>query len=64
MYRFRGVIGEDGFPCCFKGVIVRCGGIGCGMGVMRRTACLVVGPVGVGGFACLFGCAAVGRTSD
>ena len=34
------------------------------MGVMRRTACLVVGPVGVGSFAYLFNCAAVGRTSD
>ena len=34
------------------------------MSVVRRAACLVVDPSGVGGFACLFGCAAVGRTSD
>ena len=31
-------------------VIIRCGGIGYNMDVLRPTACLVVGPVGVGGF--------------
>ena len=28
------------------------------------VACLVFGPVAVGGFASLFGCAPVGRASD
>ena len=31
---------------------------------MRQTACLVVGPVVVGGCASLFGCAAAVRASD
>ena len=30
---------------------------------MRRSACLVVGPVAVGGFAALFSCMPVGRAS-
>ena len=34
------------------------------MGVVRRAACLVVGPVAVGGFAALFGCTPAGRASD
>ena len=64
VYKFRKIIGKDDFPCHFRGIVVRCGGVGYGMDVVRRTACLVVGPVGVGGFTCLFGCATVGRTSD
>ena len=37
--------------------------IGYNIGVLQRTACFVVGPVAVGNFAFLFGCAPVGRTS-
>ena len=59
----RSIIGENDFPYHFKKIIVRYKKIGCGMDVMRQTACLVVGPVGVGGFACIFGCAVVGRAS-
>ena len=40
------------------------GRVGCSIGVLRQTACLVVGPVTVGSFAFLFGCTPVGRTSD
>ena len=38
--------------------------IGCDIGGLRRAACLVVGPVTVGGFAFLFGCAPLCRTWD
>ena len=34
-----------------------------GMGVVRRSACLVFGPVAVGSFASLFNCTPVGRAS-
>ena len=41
-------------------MVSRYRGVGCGVGVLRRTACLVVGPVTVGGFVSLFGCTPVG----
>ena len=44
---FRKVIGKNDFPYHFKKIIVRCGGIGCDVDVVRRTACLVVGPSGL-----------------
>ena len=58
------VVGDYGFPCRFMGMIVRYRKIGCGMDVLRKTACLVVNPIKVDSFVCLFGCAAVGRASD
>ena len=64
VYTFRKIIGKNDFPYHFKTIIVRYKRIGCGVGVVRQTACLVVSPVGVGGFACLFGCTTVGRTSE
>ena len=40
------------------------GGVGCGLDVVRRTACLVVRPVVVGGYASLFSCTAAVQASD
>ena len=62
VYGFGEVVGKIDFPYHFKKIIVRYGEIGCDMGVVRRTACLVVGPVGVDSFAYLFNCTTVGRT--
>ena len=50
--------------CLVGRKIVRCREVGCGMDVLRRTACLVIGPDRVDGFACLFGCTTVDRASD
>ena len=61
---FGKMIGKDDFPCRFGKMIVRCRRVGSGMDVLRRTACLVVGPVGVDSFAYLFNCTTVGRASD
>ena len=44
--------------------MARCGRVGCGLGVVRRSACLVFGPVMVGGCAAFFICTPVGRASD
>ena len=62
MYKLRKIVGSSGFSALFVGVVSHCGGIGCGIGVLQQTACLVVGPVTVGGFAFFFGCTPVGRT--
>ena len=59
-----GIVGSGGFSAQFVGVVSRCRRIGCGINVLQRTACLVVGPVTVGNFAFLFNCTPVGRTSD
>ena len=63
VYRLRRIVGSNGFSAQFIGIISHYGGIGCGINVLQRTACLVVGPVAVGNFAFLFGCAPVGRAS-
>ena len=59
----RRIVGSSSFSARFVGVVSHCGGIGYNINVLQRAACLVVGPVAVGGFAFLFGCAPVGRTS-
>ena len=64
VYEFRRIVGGADFSGRFGGIVVCCERVGCGMGIVRRSACLVFGPVAVGGFASLFGCAPVGRASD
>ena len=64
VYKFRKIIGKNDFPYHFKKMAVRYKKIGYNIDVVRRTACSVVGPVGVGSFAFLFSCTTVGRTSD
>ena len=56
-------MGGAGFSGRFRKIIVRYRRVGCGMGVVRQSACLVFGPVAVGGFVSLFGCAPVSRAS-
>ena len=58
------IVGSGGFSARFVGMVSHCRGIGCDVGVLQRAACLVVGPVAVGGFAFLFGCTPVGLVSD
>ena len=57
------IVGSNGFSAQFIKIISHYKKIGYGIGVLQRAACLVVGPVAVGGFAFLFGCTPVGRTS-
>ena len=38
-------LGSGGFSVRFVWIISRCGRIGCGIGVLQQTACLVVGLV-------------------
>ena len=64
MCRLRKIVGSDNFSARFVGVVSHYGEVGCDVDVLQQTACLVVGPVTVGGFAFLFGCVLVGRASD
>ena len=64
VYKFRKIIGKNEFPYHFKKIIVRYKKIGYNVDVLQQTACLVVNPIKVNGFAYLFNCTTVGRTSD
>ena len=64
VYKFRTIIGKNDFPYHFKKIIVRSKKIGYNINVLRQTACLVVNPIKVNSFACLFNCTTVGRASD
>ena len=63
VYGLGRIVGSGGFSAQFVEVVSHCGKVGCGVGVLRWTACLVVGPVAVGRFAFFFGCAPVGQAS-
>ena len=52
------VVGSGG------GMVERCVGVECGLGVVRQSACLVLGPIAVYGCGFLFNCTMVGQASD
>ena len=58
------ITGKNDFPYHFKKTFVRYKKIGYNINVVRQAACLVVNPIKVNSFACLFYCTTVGRTSD
>ena len=60
----RKIVGSNNFSAQFIKMISHYKKIGCGVGVLQQTACLVVGPIAVGGFAFLFNCPPVGQASD
>ena len=64
VYKLKKIVGGADFSDQFRKIIVRYKRVGYCMNIMRRSACLVFGPVAVGGFASLFGCTPVGRASD
>ena len=64
VYRFRKNVGKSTFSEQFRKVINRYKRIGYSLGVVRRTACLVVGPIIVDDCASLFDCMAAVRVSD
>ena len=61
---FRKIVGESDFSEQFGKLINRYKRIGYSLDVVRRTACLVVGPVVVDGCASLFNCTTAVRASD
>ena len=60
VYKFKRIVWGPGFGDQFKGIVKRYVGVGCGLDIMRRSACLVLGPVMVCGCGFLFSCTAVG----
>ena len=64
VYRFRKIVGKSNFSEQFRKLINRYKRIGYSLDIMRQTACLVVNPVIVDGYASLFNCTTVVRASD
>ena len=63
VYRFGKLVGRNDVPFRFGGVVARYECVGYGLHVVRRSACLVFGPVVVDSCASNFGCVPVGRAS-
>ena len=64
LYRFRKIVGKSSFSEKFRKLINRYKRIGHSLDIMRQTACLVVNPIIVDGYASLFNCTTAVRASD
>ena len=64
VYRFRKIVGKSNFSEQFRKLINRYKRIGYSLDIMRQTACLVVNPINVDGYASLFNCTTAVRASD
>ena len=64
VYKFKKIRGMTDFSDRFKKNIMRYKRIGYNLNVMRQSACLVINPITVDGFAALFSCTPVDQASD
>ena len=64
LYRFRKIVGKSNFSEEFRKLINRYKRIGYSLDIMRQTACLVVNPIIVDGYASLFNSTTAVRASD
>ena len=64
VYRIRKIVGKSTFPEQFRKLIKRYKRIGYSLDIMLQTACLVVNPIIVDGYASLFNCTTAFRASD
>ena len=63
VYRFRNIVGKSNFSEQFRKLINHYKRIGYSLDIMRQTACLVVNPIIVDGYASLFNCTTAVRAS-
>ena len=64
VYRFRKIVGKSNFSEQFGKLINRYKRIGYSLDIIRQTACLVIYPIIVNGYASLFNCTTAVRASD
>ena len=64
VYKFKKIRGMTDFSDQFIKIIMRYKRIGYNLNVMRQSACLVINPITVDGYAALFNCTPVDRVSD
>ena len=64
VYRFRKIVGKSNFSEQFRKLINRYKRIGYSLDIMRQTACLIINPIIVDGYASLFNCMTSVRASN
>ena len=64
VYKLKKIRGMTDFSYQFRKIIMRYKRIGYNLNVMRQSACLVINPITVEGYAALFNCTPVDRASD
>ena len=64
VYEFKKIIENQNFSDLFKRILNRLKRTGYTLDIMRQTACLVLNPIMVEGYAALFSCKAVVQASD
>ena len=64
VYKFKKIRDMTDFSDQFRKIIMRYKRIGYNLNVMRQSACLVINPITVDGYAALFNCTPVDRASD
>ena len=64
VYKFKKIRVMTDFSDQFRKIIMRYKRIGYNLNVMRHSACLVIDPITVDGYATLFNCTPVDRASD
>ena len=64
VYKFKKIRGMTDFYDQFSKIIMRYKRIGFNLNVMQQSACLVINPITVDGYAALFNCTPVDRASD
>ena len=64
VYKFKKIRGMTDFSDQFRKIIMRYKRIGCNLNLMRQSACLVINPITVDGYAALFNSTPVDLASD
>ena len=64
VYKCKKIRGMTDFSDQFIKIIMRYKRIGYNLNVMQQSACLVINPITVDGFAALFNCTPLDRASD
>ena len=64
VYKFKKIRGMTDFSDKFRNNIMRYKRIGYNLNVMRQSACLVINPITVDGYATLFNCTPMDWASD
>ena len=64
VYKFKNIRGMTDFSDQFRKIKMRYKRIGYNLNVMQLSACLVINPITVDGFAALFNCMLVDQESD